>query len=136
MAFALVNAAGALFRGQDLETGRPPAGLDGADEFLRQFLVPHPGGESQIVVFERDELDTQPAAGKSDSCIPDTGATVVRRAADGAAVQEVPSARQLTMPMEASMRRDNKISGILIAQTLEERRRGRAFPKELVDLAR
>jgi hypothetical protein len=38
--------------------------------------------------------------------------------------------------MEASMRRDNKISGVLIAQTLKEGRRGRAFPKELVDFAR
>jgi hypothetical protein len=136
LAFALVDAASALFRGENFEAGRPPASLDCADEFFGQFFVPRLGGESQVIIFERDELDAQPAACKSDTCIPDTGATVVRRAADGAAVEEVPSARQLTMPMEASMSRDNKISGVLIAQTLEEGRRGRAFPKELVDLAR
>src|SRR5258705_7055247 len=82
----------ALARRQDLETGGPPARENRFDELLRKLLLAHVTRQPLVVIRHGDELDLERSgrsvvvtSGRQED-VPDVGAPVVRRPAQGADV--------------------------------------------------
>src|SRR5450631_3867545 len=68
----------ALLRRQDLETGRPPAGLDRLDELAREALAPHLARQARMVVVDGHELDGHTARALLEDREPHVRLSVVR----------------------------------------------------------
>src|ERR1019366_10112554 len=90
----------ALLRRQDLETGRPPAGLDRLDELAREPFAPHLARQARMVVVHGDELDGDFARALLEDREPHIRPSVVRGAPKRPHVDDAPARAPEALPLE------------------------------------
>src|SRR5450759_137451 len=96
-----------FFGREDLQTGRPPAGENRLYEFLRQFLIAHLGGETMMIVCDRNEFDADVSGANIDDRVPDIRLPVICGTSDHSRVDDVPAAGEPAMPVKTGVRADD-----------------------------
>src|SRR5260370_10405297 len=128
-----IPAPAALFCGQPLQAGRPPARQDRVDEVRRQSLWAHFGGEALVIVVYRHEFDAE-VWPRFEQRVPGVAPAIVLGPPQHTDVDEMPIARQVAVPFDAGVRRQNNVTIMRGCQMIEEVRGAGRFPEEFVHL--